>query len=171
MEAFHQLLKKKLESCIAAQENIKPFIPKAHSVYLKESYERRSPSGSYSVQCLHMEHLLRLKVVGILMGMQGGFTKYCCFLCLWNSLATKEHYIRRDCPERKSCLTGVANIEKVPLVDTQNIFLPPFHVKLGIIKKFVKAMGKSNFNGFAFLCKKFFSIRQAKLKEGIFVGS
>ena len=32
-------------------------------------------------------------------------------------------------------------------------------------------MGKSNFNGFAFLCKKFSSIRQAKLQEGIFVGS
>ena len=130
-----------------------------------------SPSGSYSVQCLQMEHLLRFKVVGILMGMQGGFTKHCCFLCLWNSLATKEHYIRRDWPVRKSYLTGVANIKNVPLVDTQNILLPPFHVKLGIIKNFVKAMGKSNFNGFAFLCKKFSSIRQAKLQEGIFVDS
>ena len=130
-----------------------------------------SPSGSYSVQCLQMEHLRRLKVVGILMGMQGGFTKQCCFLCLWNSLATKEHYIRRDWSERKSYLTGVANIENVPLVDTQNILLPPFHVKLGIIKNFVKPMGKSNFNRFAFLCKKFSSMTQAKLQEGIFVGS
>ena len=32
-------------------------------------------------------------------------------------------------------------------------------------------MGKSNFNGFAILCKKFSSIGQAKLQEGIFVGS
>ena len=50
------------------------------------------------------------------MGMQGGFTKHCSFLCLWNSLVTKEHYIRRDWPVRKSYLTGVANIENVPLV-------------------------------------------------------
>ena len=62
-------------------------------------------------------------------------------------------------------------MENVPLVDTQNILLPSFHVKLGITKNFVKAMGKRNFNGFAFLCKKFSSIRQAKLQEGIFVGS
>ena len=132
-----------------------------------------SPSGSYSVglQCLQMEHLRRLKVVGILMGMQGGFAKHCCFLCLWNSLATKEHYIRRIWSVRKSYLTGVVNIKNVPLVDTQNIFLPSFHVKLGIIKNFVKAMGKSNFNGFAFLYKKFSSIRQAKLQEEIYVGS
>ena len=75
-----------------------------------------SPSGSYLVQRLQMEHLRRLKVVGILMGMQGGFTKYCCFLCLWNSLATKEHNIRRDWSARKSYLTGVANIENVPPV-------------------------------------------------------
>ena len=34
-----------------------------------------SPSGSYSVQCLQMEHLQRLKVVGILMKMQGGLPK------------------------------------------------------------------------------------------------
>ena len=118
-----------------------------------------------------MEYLLRFKVVGILMGMQGGFTKHCYFLCLWNSLAMKKHYIRSDWPVRKSYLTGVANIKNVPLVDTQNILLPPFHVKLGIIKNFVKAMGKSNFNGFAFLCKKLSSIRQAKLQEGIFVDS
>ena len=57
------------------------------------------------------------------------------------------------------------------LVDTQNILQPPFHVKLGIIKNFVKAMGKSNFNGFALLFKTFSSIRQAKLQEGIFAGS
>ena len=105
------------------------------------------------------------------MGMQGGFTKHCCFLCLCNSLATKEHYIRRDWFVGKLYLTGVANIKNVPPVDTQNILLPPFHVKPGKTKNFVKAMGKSNFNGFAFLCKKFSCIRQVKLQEGIFVGS
>ena len=64
----------------------------------------------------------------------------------------------------------MANIENVPLVDPQKILLPPLHIKLGLMKNFVKAMGKSNSNGFAFLCKKFPSISQAKLQEGIFVG-
>ena len=65
----------------------------------------------------------------------------------------------------------MADIENVPLIDTQNNLLPPFHVKLGIIKKFAKAMGQSNLDGFAFLCIKFPSIRQAKLQKGIFVVS
>lgn len=34
-----------------------------------------------------------LKVVGMLCGMQGGYTKYCCFLCLWDSRAREHHYI------------------------------------------------------------------------------
>ena len=79
--------------------------------------------------------------------------------------------MRRYWPARESYLTGVANIKNVSLVDTQNILLAPFHVKLGMIKNFVKAMGKSNLNRFAFLCKNFPSIRQPKLLEGIFVGS
>ena len=37
------------------------------------------------------------------------------------------------------------------------------------MKNFVKALGKSNSSGFAFLCKKFPKISEAKLKEGIFV--
>ena len=33
-----------------------------------------------------------LKVIGILLGLQSGYTKYCCFLCTWNSRARYEHY-------------------------------------------------------------------------------
>ena len=38
------------------------------------------------------------------------------------------------------------------------------------MKNFVKQLGKSKSNGFAFLCNKFPKISEAKLKEGIFVG-
>ena len=38
------------------------------------------------------------------------------------------------------------------------------------MNNFVKALGKSNSSGFAFLCKKFPKISEAKLKERIFVG-
>ena len=37
------------------------------------------------------------------------------------------------------------------------------------MKNSVKALGKSNSSGFAFLCKKFPKISEAKLKEEIFV--
>ena len=38
------------------------------------------------------------------------------------------------------------------------------------MKNFVKQLGKSKSNGFAFLRNKFPNISEAKLKEGIFVG-
>lgn len=43
-----------------------------------------------------------LKVVGMLMRMQSGFTKYCCFICLWHSCATAKHYVQSEWPLWKS---------------------------------------------------------------------
>ena len=37
-----------------------------------------------------------LKVTGILFGVQGGFTKLCCFLCLCDSRSKVEHNVKRD---------------------------------------------------------------------------
>ena len=42
-----------------------------------------------------------LKIIGFLTGMQKGYTKYCCFLCLWDSGARNEHYTRQDWPARQ----------------------------------------------------------------------
>jgi hypothetical protein len=55
------------------------------------------------------------------------------------------------------------------LVDPKKILLPPLHIKLGIIKQFVKALPKTG-NSFKYLCKKFPHLLEAKLKEGIFIG-
>jgi len=47
--------------------------------------------------------------------------------------------------------------------------LPPFHIKLGLMKNSVKAMNKDG-DGFLYLMNKFPRISEAKIKEGIFVG-
>ncbi len=62
------------------------------------------------------------------------------------------------------------SVQNVPLVDPKKIFLPPLHIKLGLIKTFVKAMSKTNLKGYQYLVAKFPKISAAKLKEGIFVG-
>ena len=69
-----------------------PSIRIAHTVHLKESYENMKLllevvkySESQSSLCGD------LKVIGFLMGMQAGFTKYCCFLCLCDSQAVSQH--------------------------------------------------------------------------------
>jgi hypothetical protein len=55
------------------------------------------------------------------------------------------------------------------LVNPENVFLPPLHIKLGLIKNFVKAMDKSG-EGFMYFKHKFPRLSDAKIKEGIFVG-
>ncbi|UYV80918.1 hypothetical protein LAZ67_19002184 [Cordylochernes scorpioides] len=65
--------------------------------------------------------------------------------------------------------SGYKNIANLPLIDSENIYLPPLHIKLGLMKNFVKAMDR-NSSGFAYLNQKFSNISEAKIKEGIFVG-
>jgi hypothetical protein len=54
------------------------------------------------------------------------------------------------------------------LVDPQKVLLPPLHIKLSIMKQFVKALDKS---GSCFQClgRKFAALSEAKVKEGIFM--
>ena len=102
--------------------------------------------------------------------MQTGFTKFCCFLCLWDSRAVNEHYVKRDWMLRTEYEPGVSSVHHIPLVDPDKIFLPPLHIKLGLMKNFVKALGKTESVGFQYLVKNFPKIIAAKLKEGVFVG-
>ncbi|UYV75511.1 hypothetical protein LAZ67_13000439 [Cordylochernes scorpioides] len=53
--------------------------------------------------------------------------------------------------------------------EAENIYLPPLHIKLGLMKNFVMAMDR-NASRFAYLKQKCSSISNAKIKEGIFVG-
>lgn len=105
-----------------------------------------------------------VKVIGIMMGLQGGFTKYCCFLCLWDSRAVNEHFVKKNWPERSAFQPGSQNVKYEPLVDPKNVLLPPLHIKLGLIKNFVKAMNKDG-KGFKYLRQVFPQLSDAKLKE------
>ena len=110
-----------------------------------------------------------LKVIAIILGMQLGYTKYCCFLCEWNSRDRKLHYIRKNWPERKMMEPGKKNIQYRALVSRDKIILPPLHIKLGLMKNLVKAMNREG-EAFKYLKTKFPHLSDAKIKEGIFVG-
>jgi len=64
---------------------------------------------------------------------------------------------------------GQKNVAHQPLVEPSKIFLPPLHIKLGLMKNFVKAMNKEG-AGFCYLRQMFLRISDANIKEGIFVG-
>ena len=46
--------------------------------------------------------------------------------------------------------------------------MPPLHIKLGLMKNFVKAMNKTE-AGFKYLATKFSILGEAKIKEGVFI--
>ncbi|GBN13446.1 hypothetical protein AVEN_116186-1 [Araneus ventricosus] len=111
-----------------------------------------------------------LKVIAVLVGLQAGYTKFCCFPCQWDSRDSKKHYIKKVWPKRQLFIPGVKNEENEPLVASEKILLHPLHIKLGLMKNFVKAMDCGG-SGFQYLCLKFPKVSEAKIKEGIFVGS
>ena len=104
------------------------------------------------------------------MGMQASFTKYCCFLSLWDSRAVSQHYKQKDWGSRSTFVPGEHSLKENPLVDMNKVLLlPPLHIKLGLMKNFVKALHK-NGAAFQYLSTVFPGLSAAKLKEGIFVG-
>ena len=79
-------------------------------------------------------------MLSMLLGQQSGFTKYPRFLCLWDSRAKQDHWIKEDWPSREVFVTGERNIVNVPLVNREKVLLPPLHIKLGLMEQFVKAL-------------------------------
>ena len=141
------------------------------TVHLKESYDNMELLLEAIKYSEYQWSLCGdLKVIGLLMGMQACFTKYCCFLCLWDSRAVSQHYKQNDWGSRSTFVPGEHSLKENPLVDMNKVLLPPLHIKLGLMKNFVKALHK---NGAAFqhLPTVFPGLSAAKLKEGIFVGS
>lgn len=159
-----------LKAVLLHNGNRYPSVPLAHAVNMKETYENMK----LLLNRIHYDHYLwnvcaDLKVVAILAGLQGGYTKFCCFLCEWDSRARASHYLKQNWPLRSHAIPGSKNIANQPLVDSQKIFLPPLHIKLGLIKNLVKAMDRDG-EAFKHLKSKFPRISEAKIKEGIFVG-
>ena len=103
------------------------------------------------------------------MGMQAGFSKYFCFLCLWDSRAVSQHYKQKDWGSGSTFVPGEHSLKENPPVDMNKVLFPSLHIKLGLMKNLVKALHK---NGAAFqhLSTVFPGLSAAMLKEGIFVG-
>lgn len=137
---------------------------------MKESYENFETILTSTQYNDHKWHVCAdFKVVAMLTGLQPGYTKFCCFLCLWDSRARTEHYVRKDWPVRDEIEQGKHNIKHKPLMQSNRIHLPPLHIKPGLFKQLVKALDKDS-SAFAYLADKFPSLSQAKIKEGIFIG-
>ncbi|GBM96233.1 hypothetical protein AVEN_250844-1 [Araneus ventricosus] len=81
----------------------------------------------------------------------------------------KKHYIKKVWPKLQFLIPGVKNEENEPLVASEKIRLPPLHIKLSLMKNFVKAMDCGG-SGFQYLRVKFPKVSETKIKEGMFPG-
>ena len=159
-----------LKGVLLHNGNQYPSVPVAHSTHLKEDYDNvklmleKINYGKYQ-----WEVCGDLKMIAFLLGLQGGFTKYSCFLCLWDSRASDQHYIVRDWPARTGLTVGQYNVCHEALILPEKVLLPPLHIKLGLAKQFVVALDSQS-AAFQYICFMFPKLSDAKLKAGVFTG-
>ena len=159
-----------LKAVLLHNGNKYPSLPLAHPVHLKEEYNSvKNLLDALKYDEYGWEVIGDFKMVAFLMGLQGGFTKFPCYLCLWDSRDTVAHYNRRNWPQRTEFTIGKNNVKWEPLIDPKKVLLPPLHIKLGLMKQFVTALDKES-AAFKYLLDFFPKLSEAKVKAGVFVG-
>ena len=129
------------EAVLLNNGNRLPSIPVAHSTHMVENYQNGMCCfDKINYEAHKWDVVGDLKMICFLLGQQGGFTKYSCFLCLWDSRATDTHYSNKIWLNRYDRIPGMHNIFNRPLIDGTKILLPPLHIKLGLVEQFVKAL-------------------------------
>ena len=167
---FIESSKRSLKAVLLHNGNVYPFIPIAHSVQMKEDRK----SVKILLQLIqYNDHNWdvcgNFKIIAFLLGLQGGYIKHSCFLCLWNSRADKQHYLVKNWPARKDHTPGSHNVLNLSLIERIKILLPTLHIKLGLVKQFIKVL-KPTSRAFRHIRQMFPSISEAKVKGGVFVG-
>ncbi|GBN86805.1 hypothetical protein AVEN_141087-1 [Araneus ventricosus] len=100
-------------------------------------------------------------------GSEAGYTKHPCLLCLWDSRARYLHWTKTDWSHRAALTPGERNVINITLVPPEKVLLPSIHIKLELLKQFIKSLPKGG-ECFRYLCSKFPKLSEAKLKEGVF---
>ena len=77
-----------------------------------------------------------LKVIGIFDGSAMGIHRSC-FLCLWESRDTAQHYETKEWPARNCFVRGIKRVQHIPLVNPDEVLVPPLKIALGLMKNFV----------------------------------
>ncbi|CAK8684393.1 unnamed protein product [Clavelina lepadiformis] len=162
--------KRSLRCVLLHNGNVYGSIPIGHSVTMKEEYQNIK---TVLEKFKYHEHswliCVDLKMVNFLLGQQSGYTKYPCFLCYWDSRAKDQHWKKEEWPPRLTLTPGDKNIIRDQLVDIKKILLPPLHIKLGLMKQYVKALDHEG-ECFKYICYAFPGLSEEKKRAGIFNG-
>ena len=155
--------KTSLKAVLLHNGNIKSSLPVGYSILRKKTY--------YTMKILldlleYSKYTWKicndLKVVFLLLGLQLGYTKHMCFLCLWDSRQENSRYAVKVWPPRQSSQIAKHNVQHKPLVCSAHVLLPPLHIKLGLMNNFEKMMDRND-DGFKFL-KDFLELKKPMQK-------
>lgn len=108
-------------------------------------------------------------MVAFLMGLQGGFTKFPCYVCFWDSRDTKGT-TKGTTKGRNGHNGGRNNIKWKPLVHTWKVLMPPLQNKFGLMKQLVTDVDKES-GAHKYLQDFFPKLSDAKIKANVFVRS
>jgi len=98
-----------------------------------------------------------LKDIGLILGVQSGYTKFYCFLREWDGRGKDKHYKMKVWPIRENSVPGGKLSEINRQLTKKIFFLPPPLIKFGLMKNFIKAINQYG-KGFAYLRENFSEI-------------
>lgn len=143
--------KNSLKVVLLHVSNKVPSIPLAYSTETKETHEvldRIMKDINYDQH--QWKICCDLKVVTMLCGLQSGRTKHMCFLCKWVSTWKKNDgaelkYTEKKAEMRTDHKIGKFNVKHDAIIeDKEKILFPVLHIKLGIVKNFIKRVYKED---------------------------
>jgi hypothetical protein len=91
-QLFIDSSKHSLKAVLLHKGNKHPSIPTAYAVQMKETYKNMKNLLD-KINYKHCWNICGdLKITAMLLGIKLGYTKYCCFICEWESQAKDKHY-------------------------------------------------------------------------------
>ena len=86
---------------------------------------------------------------------------------MWDSRDRERHWIQKNWPKRDTLERGMPNVIHNPIVSRNKIIFSPLHIKLGLMKQFVKALSVDS-ECFQHLICTFPGLSYEKIKAGVF---
>lgn len=155
-----------LKAVLLHNGNKFPSVPIAYATNFKETYENMKLLLSKIKYTQHKWQICAdLKIVAILSGLKGGYAKNQCLLCDWEGRRKDLHYTDHKWNQRYVFIPGEKCIIHPPLIESDNIILPPLHIKLGLVRNFVRALDKEG-DSFGLLREIFPRLSADKINAG-----
>lgn len=130
-----------LKAVLLHNGNEYPSVPLAYATNLKEEYHNMETLlQKINYAEFEWKVCCDLKMIAILIGLKSGYPTNQCFLCEWEGRLIDLHYINHQFKSRIAFKLGEQSVIKKPLIRPEHVILPPLHLKLGLVQKFVCAL-------------------------------